>query len=58
MPSLAFLQILNPFVEKELAEQIKSYYERCAEVQEIIAGYAATVQVGRERRDTCKYRAP
>lgn len=58
MPSLAFLQIINPFVEKELAEQIKLYYERCAEVQEIVAGYAATVQVVPERRDTCKYRAP
>lgn len=57
MPSLAFLQILNPFVEKELAEQIKLYYERCTEVQEIITGYTATIQVGGERRDTCKYRA-
>ncbi|KAM7326297.1 hypothetical protein ACRRTK_014775 [Alexandromys fortis] len=51
--SLHPAQILNPFIEKELGEQIKLYYERCAEVQEIIAGYAATVQVGRERRDTC-----
>lgn len=51
---LPFLQIHNPFLQKELAEQIKLYYERCAEVQEIISAYAATVQVEGERRETCK----
>uniref|UniRef100_A0A8C2N8H8 Protein sel-1 homolog 3 n=3 Tax=Cricetulus griseus TaxID=10029 RepID=A0A8C2N8H8_CRIGR len=51
--SLHPAQILNPFLEKELAEQIKLYYERCAEVQEIISMYAATVQDGGERRETC-----
>lgn len=50
-------QVLNPFLEKELAERIKSYYERCAEVQDVISSYAATVQVGGERRETCKYGA-
>ncbi|XP_051030068.1 protein sel-1 homolog 3 isoform X2 [Phodopus roborovskii] len=51
--SLHPAQILNPFLEKELAEQIKLYYERCAEVQEIISMYAATVQVEGESRETC-----
>lgn len=58
MQFLTLPQILNPFLEKELAEQIKLYYERCAEVQDIISSYAATVQVGGERRETCKYAAP
>ncbi|XP_029421400.1 protein sel-1 homolog 3 isoform X2 [Nannospalax galili] len=47
--SLQPAQVLNPFHERELAEQIKLYYERCAEVQEIVSGYASTVQVGNER---------
>jgi hypothetical protein len=57
MQFLTLLQVLNPFLEKELAEQIKLYYERCTEVQDIISSYAATVQVGGERRETCKYGA-
>lgn len=57
MKFLTLLQVLNPFLEKELAEQIKFYYERCAEVQDIISSYAATVQVGGEKRETCKYGA-
>lgn len=56
MQSLTLLQVLNPFLEKELAEQIKLYYERCAEVWDIISSYTATVQAGGERRETCDFR--
>ncbi|XP_042530748.1 protein sel-1 homolog 3 isoform X1 [Dipodomys spectabilis] len=46
-------QIHNPFLQKQLAEQVKLYYERCAEVQEIISVYTSTAQVGRERQEAC-----
>uniref|UniRef100_A0A8C2UU04 SEL1L family member 3 n=2 Tax=Chinchilla lanigera TaxID=34839 RepID=A0A8C2UU04_CHILA len=49
-------QILNPFLEKQLAEQIELYYERCAEVQEIISVYVSTVQLGGERQEACEPR--
>uniref|UniRef100_A0A673T0M0 SEL1L family member 3 n=2 Tax=Suricata suricatta TaxID=37032 RepID=A0A673T0M0_SURSU len=49
-------QILNPLLEKQLAAQIKLYYERCAEVQEIVSVYTSTVlQVGR-RPEACDLR--
>uniref|UniRef100_A0A9L0K6A2 Protein sel-1 homolog 3 n=1 Tax=Equus asinus TaxID=9793 RepID=A0A9L0K6A2_EQUAS len=38
---------------KQLAEQIKLYYERCAEVQEIVSVYASTVQQGGRRQEAC-----
>uniref|UniRef100_A0A8C5L389 Sel-1 suppressor of lin-12-like 3 (C. elegans) n=1 Tax=Jaculus jaculus TaxID=51337 RepID=A0A8C5L389_JACJA len=51
--SLHPAQVLNPFLQKELAEQIKLYYDRCAEVQEIISEHALTVQVEGERQEAC-----
>uniref|UniRef100_A0A4X1VBG5 Protein sel-1 homolog 3 n=1 Tax=Sus scrofa TaxID=9823 RepID=A0A4X1VBG5_PIG len=42
-------QIFNPLLEKQLAEQIKLYYERCGEVQEIVSVYTSTVQQGSGR---------
>ncbi|XP_058156146.1 protein sel-1 homolog 3 isoform X2 [Dasypus novemcinctus] len=49
-------QIVNPLLETQLAEQIKLYYERCAEVQEIVSGYASMVQQGGERQEACELR--
>ncbi|XP_011363699.1 protein sel-1 homolog 3 [Pteropus vampyrus] len=46
-------QIFNPLLEKQLAEQIKLYYERCAEVQEIVSVYASTVQQGGGSQEAC-----
>ncbi|KAM8957965.1 protein sel-1 homolog 3 [Lycaon pictus] len=46
-------QIFNPLLEKQLAEQIKSYYERCAQVQEIVSMYMSTVQQGGGRQEAC-----
>ncbi|XP_054437986.1 protein sel-1 homolog 3 [Pteronotus mesoamericanus] len=46
-------QILNPLLEKQLAEQIKLYYERCAEVQEIVSVYTSTVQQGAGSQEAC-----
>ncbi|XP_036083460.1 protein sel-1 homolog 3 isoform X2 [Rousettus aegyptiacus] len=46
-------QIFNPLLEKQLAEQIKLYYERCAEVQEIVSVYASTVQQGGRSQEAC-----
>uniref|UniRef100_A0A8C0M0J1 Protein sel-1 homolog 3 n=1 Tax=Canis lupus familiaris TaxID=9615 RepID=A0A8C0M0J1_CANLF len=44
-------QIFNALLEKQLAEQIKSYYERCAQVQEIVSMYTSTVQQGGGRQE-------
>ncbi|XP_004681422.1 PREDICTED: protein sel-1 homolog 3 [Condylura cristata] len=41
-------QIFNPLLEKQLAEQVKFYYDRCTEVQEIVSLYLAEVQQGRQ----------
>ncbi|XP_077632701.1 protein sel-1 homolog 3 isoform X2 [Crocuta crocuta] len=49
-------QILNPLVEKQLAERIKLYYERCAEVQEIVSVYTSTVHQGGRRPEACDLR--
>uniref|UniRef100_A0A8C3WNX3 SEL1L family member 3 n=1 Tax=Catagonus wagneri TaxID=51154 RepID=A0A8C3WNX3_9CETA len=49
-------QIFNPLLEKQLAEQIKLYYERCGEVQEIVSVYTATVQQGAGRPEACGLR--
>uniref|UniRef100_G1MIE0 Protein sel-1 homolog 3 n=1 Tax=Ailuropoda melanoleuca TaxID=9646 RepID=G1MIE0_AILME len=49
-------QIVNPFLEKQLAEQLKLYYERCAEVQEILSVYTATVPQGGGRQEACDLR--
>ncbi|XP_064142061.1 protein sel-1 homolog 3 isoform X3 [Loxodonta africana] len=46
-------QIFNPLLEKQLAEQIKLYYERCAEIQEIVSVYASMVQQGGVRQEAC-----
>ncbi|XP_015450531.1 protein sel-1 homolog 3 [Pteropus alecto] len=46
-------QIFNPLLQKQLAEQIKLYYERCAEVQEIVSVYASTVQQGGGSQEAC-----
>ncbi|KFO21677.1 Protein sel-1 like protein 3 [Fukomys damarensis] len=54
--SLHPTQILNPFLEKQLAEQIELHYERCAEVQEIISVYASGVQLEAERQGACDLR--
>ncbi|KAL4665473.1 hypothetical protein H8959_003494 [Pygathrix nigripes] len=51
--SLHPAQIFNPLLEKQLAEQIKLYYERCAEVQEIISVYASAALRGGERQEAC-----
>ncbi|XP_074252066.1 protein sel-1 homolog 3 isoform X3 [Saimiri boliviensis] len=47
-------QIVNPLLEKQLAERIKLYYERCAEVQEIVSVYASAAQHGGERQEACR----
>ncbi|XP_044912445.1 protein sel-1 homolog 3 isoform X8 [Felis catus] len=49
-------QILNPLLEKQLADRIKLYYERCAEVQEIVSVYTSTVQQGGGRPEACDLR--
>uniref|UniRef100_A0A8W4FHS8 Protein sel-1 homolog 3 n=1 Tax=Sus scrofa TaxID=9823 RepID=A0A8W4FHS8_PIG len=49
-------QIFNPLLEKQLAEQIKLYYERCGEVQEIVSVYTSTVQQGSGRPEACGLR--
>ncbi|XP_040342459.1 protein sel-1 homolog 3 isoform X4 [Herpailurus yagouaroundi] len=49
-------QILNPLLEKQLADRIKLYYERCAEVQEIVSVYMSTVQQGGRRPEACDLR--
>ncbi|XP_043428785.1 protein sel-1 homolog 3 isoform X8 [Prionailurus bengalensis] len=49
-------QILNPLLEKQLADRIKLYYERCAEVQEIVSVYMSTVQQGGGRPEACDLR--
>ncbi|XP_004847247.1 protein sel-1 homolog 3 [Heterocephalus glaber] len=54
--SLHPTQILNPFLEKQLAEQIELYYERCAEVQEIISVYASAGQLEGEGQEACDLR--
>ncbi|XP_038608163.1 protein sel-1 homolog 3 isoform X1 [Tachyglossus aculeatus] len=46
-------QIFNPLFEKQLAEQIESYYERCAEIQEIVSVYKHTVQQGHSDQNVC-----
>ncbi|XP_062963851.1 protein sel-1 homolog 3 isoform X2 [Cynocephalus volans] len=46
-------QIFNPLLENQLADQIKVYYKRCAEVQEIISVYRSTIQPGDERQEVC-----
>ncbi|XP_036900677.1 protein sel-1 homolog 3 [Sturnira hondurensis] len=46
-------QIFNPLLEKQLAEQIKLYYERCAEVQEIVSVYTSTVREGAGSQEAC-----
>ncbi|KAI5775769.1 SEL1L3 [Gulo gulo luscus] len=48
-------QIVNPLLEKTLAEQLKLYYERCAEVQEIVSVYASTVQQGGGQQEACDF---
>ncbi|XP_045330310.1 protein sel-1 homolog 3 isoform X10 [Leopardus geoffroyi] len=49
-------QILNPLLEKQLADRIKLYYERCAEVREIVSVYMSTVQQGDGRPEACDLR--
>ncbi|XP_028363591.1 protein sel-1 homolog 3 isoform X2 [Phyllostomus discolor] len=46
-------QIFNPLLEKQLAEQIKLYYERCAEVQEIVSVYTSAVTEGAGSQEAC-----
>ncbi|KAF6132785.1 SEL1L family member 3 [Phyllostomus discolor] len=46
-------QIFNPLLEKQLAEQIKLYYERCAEVQEIVSAYTSAVTEGAGSQEAC-----
>ncbi|XP_032709719.1 protein sel-1 homolog 3 isoform X1 [Lontra canadensis] len=48
-------QIVNPLLEKPLAEQLKLYYERCAEVQEIVSVYTSTVQQGGRQQEACDF---
>ncbi|XP_045845657.1 protein sel-1 homolog 3 [Meles meles] len=48
-------QIVNPLLEKPLAEQLKLYYERCAEVQEVVSVYASTVQQGGGQQEACDF---
>lgn len=54
---LNFLQIFNPLLEKQLAEQIKLYYDRCAEVQEILSVYTSRVEQDSGRQEACEYPA-
>ncbi|XP_070647345.1 protein sel-1 homolog 3 isoform X2 [Bos indicus] len=49
-------QIFNPLLEKQLSQQIKFYYERCAEVQEIVSVYTSTAQQGDRRQEACNLR--
>uniref|UniRef100_A0A5F9DIX7 Protein sel-1 homolog 3 n=1 Tax=Oryctolagus cuniculus TaxID=9986 RepID=A0A5F9DIX7_RABIT len=44
-------QIFNPLLEEQLAEQITLYHERCAEVRDIVFGYASIVQLGDQRQE-------
>ncbi|XP_017206070.1 protein sel-1 homolog 3 isoform X1 [Oryctolagus cuniculus] len=49
-------QIFNPLLEEQLAEQITLYHERCAEVRDIVFGYASIVQLGDQRQEACDLR--
>nr|XP_036850624.1 protein sel-1 homolog 3 [Manis javanica] len=49
-------QIFNPLLEKQLAEQIKLYYDRCAEVQEILSVYTSRVEQDSGRQEACELR--
>uniref|UniRef100_A0A452FFI0 SEL1L family member 3 n=1 Tax=Capra hircus TaxID=9925 RepID=A0A452FFI0_CAPHI len=49
-------QIFNPLLEKQLSQQIKLYYERCAEVQEIVSVYTSAMQQGDRRQEACNLR--
>ncbi|XP_010838227.1 PREDICTED: protein sel-1 homolog 3 isoform X1 [Bison bison bison] len=49
-------QIFNPLLEKQLSQQIKFYYERCAEVQEIVSVYTSMAQQGDRRQEACNLR--
>ncbi|XP_045140013.1 protein sel-1 homolog 3 [Echinops telfairi] len=46
-------QIVNPFLEKQLAEQIRLYYESCAEVQGIVSAFASALRLGSGGERTC-----
>uniref|UniRef100_A0A8C4YK20 SEL1L family member 3 n=1 Tax=Gopherus evgoodei TaxID=1825980 RepID=A0A8C4YK20_9SAUR len=39
-------QISNHLYDKEITEQIELYYERCADIQEIVSGYGHLVKQG------------
>ncbi|ELW61418.1 Protein sel-1 like protein 3 [Tupaia chinensis] len=54
--SLHPLEIFNPLLENRLAEHIKLYYERCAEIREIVSVYASAVQHGGTRQESCHLR--
>uniref|UniRef100_K7GEM7 SEL1L family member 3 n=1 Tax=Pelodiscus sinensis TaxID=13735 RepID=K7GEM7_PELSI len=46
-------QISNPFYDKKIMEQIELYYERCADIQEIVSGYGHLVKQGRMAQKDC-----
>ncbi|XP_007521468.2 protein sel-1 homolog 3 isoform X2 [Erinaceus europaeus] len=51
-------QISNPLLEDKLTEQIDSYYERCAEVQEIVSVYTSTLPLETGLQNACSPRDP
>ncbi|XP_055981565.1 protein sel-1 homolog 3 [Sorex fumeus] len=47
-------QVLNPLLEKQLAEEIQLYHEKCAEVREIVSVYTSPGQQGHGSPEACE----
>ncbi|XP_074847871.1 protein sel-1 homolog 3 [Carettochelys insculpta] len=46
-------QISNPHYDKEIMEQIELYYERCADIQDIVSGYGRLLKQGQVVQKDC-----
>ncbi|XP_036620786.1 protein sel-1 homolog 3 [Trichosurus vulpecula] len=49
-------QIFNPLFKKQLADEIELYYERCAEIKEIVSLYANIIQQGDVSPRMCNHK--
>lgn len=56
--SLHPTQVFNPLLEKQLTEEINLYYEKCAEVREIVSVYASQGQQLHGRSEACEPQNP
>ncbi|XP_032662514.1 protein sel-1 homolog 3 [Chelonoidis abingdonii] len=46
-------QISNHLYDKEITEQIELYYDRCADIQEVVSGYGHLVKQGQAVQKDC-----